>query len=553
MAVCSAEGAGLGDQSLTAPPAQTLPSTDNLPSSDNMNLAVPAREVRLPPGQRDLTGVPLEDVRSGKWNFSARASSALTLTDNVNLAPSGQEKADLVLGISVPLGVRRAGPRVKFLAEYVPTVYLYARNGQSDNLQNNLRSFLSVEAVDDYFFIDAIANIYQTYISPFQPRPQSGASITDNRTQQATLGLSPYIRHKTSNGWTYQARSDNFWNTYSGSDLADSVASRFSAEVDSPTRARVSYGLDYTYLYTRDAAQPSAFYQQVARLRPILRATRKLNASARLGYESNDYAVTPYAAAVYGAGIDWTPTPRTRLDGFLEHRFFGPSYGLNFNNRTRRTVWRLSGTRNTTTTIEQPLTQRPGTTAELLNDAYRSRISDPEQREQAVRQFLQGTGLPPSLTQPYSFHTNQVYVSEQWTGSVVLLGRRNTVEFTAFWQQNDPVATGSAAPPGVTPFTPFRQQGFTLNFSHRLSGFSSVTLSANRLYTQTVDSSALAATGQAKSVQDTVRIGLTHQLGQKTDGSIGLRWVNFDSSGSASLVGPPYQELAVLAALAHSF
>jgi uncharacterized protein (PEP-CTERM system associated) len=213
----------------------------------------------------------------------------------------------------------------------------------------------------------------------------------------------------------------------------------------------------------------------------------------------------------------------------------------------------LSGTRNTTTTIEQPLTQRPGTTAELLNDAYRSRISDPEQREQAVRQFLQGTGLPPSLTQPYSFHTNQVYVSEQWTGSVVLLGRRNTVEFTAFWQQNDPVATGSAAPPGVTPFTPFRQQGFTLNFSHRLSGFSSVTLSANRLYTQTVDSSALAATSQAKSIQDTVRIGLTHQLGQKTDGSIGLRWVNFDSSGSASLVGPPYQELAVLAALAHSF
>ncbi len=122
---------------------------------------------------------------------------------------------------------------------------------------------------------------------------------------------------------------------------------------------------------------------------------------------------------------------------------------------------------------------------------------------------------------------------------------------TVFWQDNEPVTTSALL--GAAPFTPFRQQGLTLTFSHRLSGFSSVALSASRVYTQTVDTGATAATGESESTQDTVRLWLTHQLGQKTDGSIGLRWVNFDSSGSASLVGAPYQELAFLAALAHSF
>ena len=194
----------------------------------------------------------------------------LTLTDNVALAPSGQEEADLVLGLSLPLGVRRAGPRVKFLADYIPTVYLYARNRDSDDLQNNLRSFLSVEAVDDFFFIDAIANSYPTYISPFLPRPESGASITENRTQQTTLGLSPYIRHETSKGWTYLVRNDNFWNAYSESALANSCCQPHFRRRRVPSYPAELWARLHLPLHSRCRSQPTAYYQQVARVRPIL-------------------------------------------------------------------------------------------------------------------------------------------------------------------------------------------------------------------------------------------------------------------------------------------
>lgn len=390
----------------------SLFSVGTLPPTDNVNMT--------PSGQGNLPGTPTRPVRAGQWNFSARASGTLTLTDNVELAPPGQEQADLVLGLSLPLSLRREGARMKVFAEYVPTVYLYAQTKESDNLQNNLRSLLSLEAVDDFFFIDASANSYPSYISPFLPRPESGASITQNRTQQSTLGLSPYIRHQNSRGWKYLVRNDNYWNTYSASGLSSSTTSGILADVESPP-TRLSYGFDYNYLYTRDQSQPTGYYQQVGRVRPIFRATRTLKLSARLGYESNDYAVTGYSGSIYGAGIDWTPNPRTKLAGFIEHRFFGPSYGLDFNYRTRRTTWRVSGTRNTYTAADQPLMLRPGTTAEVLDDAFRSQISDPAQREQAVKQFLERAGLPPTLTQPYSFYTNQIYLAQQVSGSVALL------------------------------------------------------------------------------------------------------------------------------------
>jgi uncharacterized protein (PEP-CTERM system associated) len=442
------------------------------------------------------------------------------------------------------MALRREGSRVQLRAEYTPTLYLYTRSNDANDILDDLRSLLSVEAVEDFFFVEASANSYPAYISPLFPRPLSGGSITLNRTQQTTLGLSPYVRRQTARGWRYLVRNDNFWNTYSTAGLADSVTSRVTADAESPP-ARLHYGFDYTYSYSRTDSQP-AYYQQVARVRPILRVTRKLSVSARLGYESNDY-VTDYSGAVYGAGLDWTPTVRTRLDGFLEDRFFGASYGLNFNHRTRRTGWRFSGTRNTYTSAEQPLTLRPGTTAEVVDEVFRSRVPDPVQREQAVKQFLERAGLPPSLTQPYTFYTTQVYLAEQLSGSIALIGRRNTAELTFFWQDNEPITTsGDFLPEALLGANHLRQRGARFILSHRLSGFTTVAFTANRLYSLTTSSGATLA-DEIESIEDTVRLSLTRRLSPRTDASIGVQWAEFDSDIS------PYRELAVTAALAHTF
>jgi uncharacterized protein (PEP-CTERM system associated) len=478
------------------------------------------------------------------WSFTARAEGAVTYTDNATLAPPGQEEADLVLSLRTPLLLRREGRRLRCDAEYVPTYYLYTRDAGSDELQNYLRASLLAEAIEDLFFVDAAASIDQTYISPFAPRPESGLGTTDNRTEQAIFRLSPYLASRTGRGWQYLIRNDAYWNTYSDSSLDDSFVNRAYVNVGSP-EARLRTEVDYTYLYTKFESDPDSNYQQIGRVRPILAVTPRLSVGGRLGYESNDYDLDDYSGAVYGAEFKWVPTPRTKLDGFIEHRFFGTSYELDLRHRSRRTVWRLGGTRNTYTPADQPSALRPGTTAELLDDAFRSRYPDPEQRRDAVDEFLETAGVPLALPQPYGFYTNQVYVAEQWGGSFALIGRRNTIELALFWQENESISDTEAGGSTAAASDRFRQKGGRLLLSRRLSSFSTVAFTGSRLYSRQID--GISTSSALKSTEDALRVSLTRRLGPKTDGSIGVRWSDFDSDTTE------YRETAVFATVAHTF
>ena len=497
-----------------------------------------------PTASANPSSAPPGRLRATEWTFSSGADASLTLTNNVALAPPGQEQADAVLALSVPLGLHREGPRVKLQADYVPTVFLYAKNNDADYVQNYLRGLMSVEAVNDFLFVDAVANILPSYISPVLARPESGASITQNQTQQTTLGVSPYIRHGSETDWNYQIRNDNYWTVYNTSGLSNSATNAVSADLVSPA-ARLRYGFDYAYLHTSFETPPTSYNQEVGRVRPIVTVTPRLNVSIRLGYETNDYSPTSRSGPVYGAGARWTPTPRTTLDGFLEHRFFGPSYRLDLSHRTRLTSWRLSGRRNVYTAQDQGLTLQPPTMAEVLNDAFRSQIPDPAERDRAVQQFMQQAGLPQVLTQPYSFYTNVPYVSQQWSGSVGLLGKRNSFEFRFLWQEDQPAtSTSGPLPAGTVAYSQVLQRGFTASFTHQLSPLSSIALTGNRLYSLAVTTPSAP---QTESTQDTVGLNLTHRLSTKTNASVGVRWTNFQSDVS------PYHERAVLAALLHRF
>lgn len=486
-------------------------------------------------------------VGAANWNGEAAVNGTLTLTDNVFLSPSGQEQSDMYLGLYFPLSVRREGGRIKLQFDYTPAVYLYANSSGLNNLQNNLGSLLSVEVADNFFFVDAVANISQTFISPFLPRPQNGGSATDNRTQTINLGLSPYIKGVTNRGFAYSVRNDNFWTTYSGSGLSNNLISNIIVNIESPG-TRVRYGFDYNYLYTKYESQPSAFYQQLARLRPTLAVTPTLVVSARIGYETNDYPLSESQGPIYGGGLDWAPTPRTKLSGFAEHRFFGLSYGVNFTHRTRLTAWTLTASRNTSTSTDQTLSLQPGPTQAVLDAALLTRVPDAVERQQAVSQLMRQAGLPPVLSSPYTFYTNQVYLANQAIASVALLGKRNTATLSLFYQDNEAITPSGTALPGVlVNFNNFRQRGGDLTLGHNLSAFSTVTFTAQRVYGLGTNPQTPALQAQEESIQNTFYLIFTRQFGAKTYGSLGARWVDFDSPISA------YQEAAVFASLFHSF
>jgi uncharacterized protein (PEP-CTERM system associated) len=484
------------------------------------------------------------ETRTREWATSLKAEGALVLTDNVGLQDSSQKESDLVTELRLPLSLRRAGSRVQFNFDYTPTALIYARNSDGNDVLHRLNALLAGEVVDNFFYLEAAAYVDQTYISPFAPRPQTDINLTGNRTQQNTLRLSPYISSRTGGGWEYLLRNDTYWNSYSDSQLDSSVVDRVTVGLRAPPR-RVRTELDYTYLYTQYESQTDGSYQQVGRARPILAVTPRLKLGARIGYETNDYQLSSYSGAVYGGELEWAPTPRTGLKGFLEHRFFGDSYAVDFSHRSRRTIWKLGALRDSYTSMDQSLTLRPGGTAQVLDDSLRAKIPDPAERARAVQQLLTAAGLPQTLTQPYTFYANQIYLAEQWSGSVAFVGRRNSVELAIFWQQDKPITAGGVELPILIGSSErLRQQGGRLTLSHKLTPFSSLTLTASRLY-----STSDTGVGQSslESIEDAVRITLSRRLTPRTTGGVGYRWMNSDSDTT------PYTENALFATLAHTF
>jgi len=128
---------------------------------------------------------------AAEWKLGAQVGVNGTLTNNVNLAPPGQQEADFVLGVTPILSANLDAPRLKVNAIAAPTFYKYVQDNQRDYVANNLNAFASLEAAEKFFYIDGLAQVQETYISPFATQPLNGASVTNNRVETTLLRLSP--------------------------------------------------------------------------------------------------------------------------------------------------------------------------------------------------------------------------------------------------------------------------------------------------------------------------------------------------------------------------
>jgi uncharacterized protein (PEP-CTERM system associated) len=270
-----------------------------------------------------------------------------------------------------------------------------------------------------------------------------------------------------------------------------------------------------------------------------------LQVSARGGYEQNNYSVGGYSGSIYGAGLDWRPSPRTTLNGFWEHRFFGDSYRATFQHRTRLTGWRLSGSRGITTSTQQ-LTLGAGIAADVVDAAFTSRVPDPMQRQQEVERFIEQNGLSPTLTEPVVFYNNQILLQDRVTGALSLLGGRNSLVFTAYWRDQEPITGGGTQlSPVLSANLDYVVRGATANYTHRLTGTASLSFLALRSNTR------YRSTFLPGSVDYTLfRALFTARIGASTSWFTGVRYQWQDASN------PPYRdyrEAAVFGGLDYAY
>ncbi len=480
------------------------------------------------------------------WKFRLSGSTTVTGTTNANLAPSGQREADLILQVTPVINVSRAGARLRVDASFAPSGYIYVNESQNSGVTNALAARANLEAVENFFFIDAAATASRQFLNPFGTQSQDLPLSTSNSTQIWNYGLSPYIRGRLGpTGITYLARSDNFWTTASGTGSGTAYARTNRVNIDSAP-ARVGWGLQWIGTTTRFQNSTRNLDSNVYRARVTWTIDPQLQVFATGGYQDNNYALNPddTSGPIYGGGFAWRPTERTSLNASYEQTVFGPSYSVAFNHRQRRTAWTVSANRSTTTFPQQVANLPPGNAAALLDTILQAQIPDPVQRQAEVQRILATTGLPAFLLPSQNFFSQQVYDLEIIQASAAILGVRNTVTFTVFFSESTTVSSQVAANAN-NPFNfgnVVQQQGGSIAWNLRVTPL----LALNAIASHT-EAESRQPTG-SKSTTDRFVVTLTRPLSPRTQGSLGLRYVIFDSN-----VARDYHEAAVFATLSHQF
>ena len=509
-------------------PAGTVPG-QNLPG------AAPIQN----PGMRgDNTS---DEGASRAWTITPRIGLTETLSDNINLS-STNTQTGFISQLSPGVRVDARTARLKMFLDYSLNGLRYSTGNSSSQAQNVLNAFGTLEAVDNWLFLDFSGNISQQIINPFGVQTPSNIYDNSNLTQTSTYRLSPYIRGQLGGSADYFLRYNVSTTNYQNSSLSNVTLSQWIGQV----RGNTSF---QNLNWTIDGSQQNTDYSlgrnyDDGRLRGVL--TYKLfpefSLSGSGGWETNNYqSINNEGQSTYGYGINWTPTERTQVSGFQEHRFFGNGYNVLLSHRFPLSSIRYTAIRDVSLIPNQFTTSGMGTVYDMYFDQFSNLIPDPVARSAYVTNLLNQLGVAPNAqaVSDYAAQRPRVQTSQQLT--YVLYGARNSLTLIAARNENEALTVFGQNTNIAGQASRVTQQGFTVSFAHRLTPLTALNLLGSRMESQS------GLTNVLNTTMTTYQVGVSTRFGAKTAGSLNLRRSEFDSDTS------PYTENALVGSITMFF
>ena len=484
------------------------------------------------------------EAHAESWRITPSIAVNETLTNNLFLT-STNRTSDLVTGITPGISIEGQGARASLRLNYGLTQNLYARESSQNNRQNSLNAVGTLEAIEDWFFIDASGTISQQLISAFGQTSPSDANINNNQTETAYYSISPYIRGRFLSSTEYLLRYTASTTSADSSVVSDTTTSQWLGRINGNTRwGPLSWSLD---------ASSNSVQYDIGRdrndtrygLTLSYRLTPQFQFSLIAGRETtNLVSLEDETHSDSGYGIVWTPSPRTKLDARMTRRFFGNGYQISFSHRMPRSLVSYTASRDIS---YQPV--GVGNTGQGSNyDAFYAIIaaSNPGLAPDAIRaqvnQVLQGRGVPADGTVVNGALTNRPTLQKLQQLSYALLGARNTLTFSATESQQQSLGVVSGLTDDYSLANEVTQRGFGIIWGHQLTGRSSLSLSLNE------QRSLAKGTNRLDTKTQGAYLFFTTQLSPKTQANIGARHVISDGGINAD-----YTESALTGVLSHSF
>lgn len=495
------------------------------------------------------------DALADNWRYSASAGATETYNHYIGADQPGD---GWVTSLTAALGIHGEGARLKLNGTVAGTEVLYAGQGQSNSFAPNVNLLASLEAIEKFFYVEATANISETFVSPFGAQPSNLTTPSNNRYIAETYSVSPYIKGVIAPNIAYSLRDDNIWtpsSTYGNSSakVPTTYLNNLNGQMGPPA-APWGWTLQYSRQDYDNGVISDRYIVQIGRGIVSYAFDPQFTVSARGGYENDRFATAPtIEGPIYGFGVDWRPTDRTVLDGHWEHQFFGSSYSWLLTHRLPNVALSANFSRGLSSYPQTALLIPAGVdVAQYLDAAFATRIPDPAQRAIAVAQFLAQTGLPPTLISPLNFYASTITLQETETLTAVWVGGLNTLTFTVFRVKSQQV-TGQgtqALPPALQFGVNNTQTGGGVSYSHRLTALTNFV--ANAIYIMTKpNGSTDVATGTVRSKNFNASASLTTQFTPKTNGSVGVTYFKFDTPGENTI--PTSTTVGVYASINHTF
>lgn len=475
---------------------------------------------------------------TNKPSFSIvpRVSISETLTDNVRLSTNDRQ-SEFVTTISPGIRMSADRGRLKAYFDYTLNGSYYAQNTSAARLQNALTAFGTLEAVDNWAFIDASAGISQQSISPLGVQSTGASSINANQNESATVRLSPYLRGRVANVVDYETRYSLTSNRNNGASGSDVIIRDGSVRLSGRGAGeRLTWSADAAQQSTTFSAGRTTESDQI-KLGVAYAVFPQLSVSVSGGQESDNFITADKrSSSTFGYGVSWIPSERARLSASREARQFGDSFSVVASYRTPRTTWQFTDSKSIASPVGQNGLVNLGSAFDVFFDQFASVEPDPIKRTVLVNNFLLANGLDPTSRVTSNFAVSAVSLLRRQDLSFSLLGIRDTVTFILTRSESSRLDTVSSAVDSLSNSAVIRQSGLSLSYAHRLTPDSSVNVLA--LLQQSSDS-----LGLLDSNSRSVNLSFSTKLSAKSTAVVSGRRVIFESNAN------PYTESAITGTL----
>lgn len=456
------------------------------------------------------------------WTVKPLVSLSETYSNNLGLTPEpavGGWISDLAPG----LVIEGQGSRVKAHLDYGLHVLRYDGLPSRNQHLNSLTSGAQVEAVQNWLFVDADANIVQRNRDPFAATATDAASATANRSETTTTRLSPYIKGDMADLASYQVRFATIYAKSNDPSIASTHINQWSGSLHNVSAgSKVGWSLDGNAASTKNEIIGNKKDDRL-KGKVIFEILRDVHLSLSDGKERTNYlSGEMQTVTMPGWGIEWSPDVRTHAAFEQEKRYFGTAHSLLFNHRAAMIDLTYSDIKDVA--IYPAMLTGQGTINDLMADLLTASIPNPAARAAAVRARLNEDAAGFNQPSNDNIQTSRFFLHHAREAAAVWIMPRNTVTLRVSDSKQQVIGETVVVPSATDITESLHDINAGLSWDHRLTPRTSLALSeSRRRSTGLIDTSL-------RAYQTTQTAAIFYRVDPKTFMSVGLRSLKFDGT-----------------------